>query len=517
MIQSDIFDSVNMNIRKITNSAFVFIVKRLSEIFGALISMLVKGPEKDVSKNVRDLALWISIVELGLVVLLCYQFDFSNSEFQNLEKKILLSKFGISYFLGVDALSLVFILLTSILFPICIYYTKFSIRFRSKEFMVCFLALEALVMGVFSCLDIVLFYIFFESLLIPMFLIIGIWGGKRRIFASYKFFLYTLAGSVFFLISIIVMAIIANTTSIVELDNYYFNTYLQKWLWVGMFLSFAIKVPMWPFHTWLPDAHVEAPTVGSIILAGILLKVGGYAFLRLSLPILPDATFYFADFMIIVSIISIIYTSFVAIAQDDIKKMIAYSSVAHMGFVTLGIFTTTQQGIEGSIFQMISHGLVSAALFLSVGVVYDRNHTRLIKKYGGLVTVMPKYGIVFMMFALGSLGLPGTSGFIGEFLILMGTFKKSFLVATIASLGVILGAAYILWMYKRVVFGEIIHEEIKSMKDLKKFELLILLLLAIPIIFFGFYPEPLINSIETSVTSLIDNYNINLTQSIAKK
>ena len=389
-------------------------------LFGALISMLVKGSEKDVSKNVRDLALWISIVELGLVALLCYQFDFNNSDFQNIEKKILLSKFGISYFLGVDSLSLVFILLTSLLFPICIYYTKFSIRFRSKEFMVCFLALEALVMGVFSCLDIVLFYIFFESLLIPMFLIIGIWGGKRRIFASYKFFLYTLAGSVFFLISIIVMAIIANTTSIVELDNYYFNAYLQKWLWVGMFLSFAIKVPMWPFHTWLPDAHVEAPTVGSIILAGILLKVGGYAFLRLSLPILPDATFYFADFMIIISIISIIYTSFVAIAQDDIKKMIAYSSVAHMGYVTAGIFSLTEEGIKGAIFQMVSHGIVSSALFLSIGFLYEQTKSREIKTYSFLVKSMPTFSFLFVVIVLSSIGLPGTSGFIGELLSVLG-------------------------------------------------------------------------------------------------
>ena len=310
---------------------------------------------------------------------------------------------------------------------------------------------------------------------------------------------------------------ISGTTDVEKLYEIGIGEQYQKLLWLAFFSSFAVKTPMWPVHTWLPDAHVEAPTAGSVLLAAILLKMAGYGFIRFSVGLFPIASEYFVPLVFALSLIAIIYTSLVALMQEDMKKLIAYSSVAHMGFVTLGIFTMTQQGIEGSIFQMISHGLVSAALFLSVGVVYDRNHTRLIKKYGGLVTVMPKYGIVFMIFALGSLGLPGTSGFIGEFLILMGTFKKSFLVATIASLGVILGAAYILWMYKRVVFGEIIHEEIKSMKDLKKFELLILLLLAIPIIFFGFYPEPLINSIETSVTSLIDNYNTNLTQSIAKK
>lgn len=474
-------------------------------LFGALISMLIKGSEKDVSKNVRDLALWISIVELGLVTLLCYQFDLSNSDFQNIEKKILLSKFGISYFLGVDSLSLVFILLTSLLFPICIYYTKFSIRFRSKEFMVCFLALEALVMGVFSCLDIVLFYIFFESLLIPMFLIIGIWGGKRRIFASYKFFLYTLAGSVFFLISIIVMAIIANTTSIVELDNYYFNTLLQKWLWVGMFLSFAIKVPMWPFHTWLPDAHVEAPTVGSIILAGILLKVGGYAFLRLSLPILPDATFYFADFMIIVSIISIIYTSFVAIAQDDIKKMIAYSSVAHMGYVTAGIFSLTEEGVKGAIFQMVSHGIVSSALFLSVGFLYEQTKSREIKTYSFLVKSMPTFSFLFVVIVLSSIGLPGTSGFIGELLSVLGVYKYNALFGLLVATGLILGAIYMLRLVREIIFT-VDKDKVLVLKDLIFSERLLLLFFAITTLLLGIFPNTLLNFIDGYTLKLIANF-----------
>ena len=474
-------------------------------LFGALISMLIKGSEKDVSKNVRDLALWISIVELGLVTLLCYQFDLSNSDFQNIEKKILLSKFGISYFLGVDSLSLVFILLTSLLFPICIYYTKFSIRFRSKEFMVCFLALEALVMGVFSCLDIVLFYIFFESLLIPMFLIIGIWGGKRRIFASYKFFLYTLAGSVFFLISIIVMAIIANTTSIVELDNYYFNAYLQKWLWVGMFLSFAIKVPMWPFHTWLPDAHVEAPTVGSIILAGILLKVGGYAFLRLSLPILPDATFYFADFMIIISIISIIYTSFVAIAQDDIKKMIAYSSVAHMGYVTAGIFSLTEEGIKGAIFQMVSHGIVSSALFLSIGFLYEQTKSREIKTYSFLVKSMPTFSFLFIVIVLSSVGLPGTSGFIGELLSVLGVYKYNGLFGFLVATGLILGAIYMLRLVREIIFT-VNKDKVLVLKDLILSERLLLLFFAITTLLLGIFPNTLLNFIDGYTLKLIANF-----------
>ena len=421
-------------------------------LFGAIISMLVKGNEKDVSRNVRDLALWISIVELGLVVLLCYQFDLNNNNFQNIEKKVLLSKFDISYFLGVDALSLVFILLTSILFPVCIFYTKFSIKFRTKEFMVCFLFLEALVMGVFSCLDIVLFYIFFESLLIPMFLIIGIWGGKRRIFASYKFFLYTLAGSVFFLISIIVMASIANTTSIVKLDNYYFDTFLQKWLWIGMFLSFAIKVPVWPFHTWLPDAHVEAQTVGSIILAGILLKVGGYAFLRLSLPILPEATAYFSNLMIIISIVSIIYTSFVAVAQNDMKKMIAYSSVAHMGYVTAGIFSLTEEGIKGAIFQMVSHGIVSSALFLSIGFLYEQTKSREIKHYSFLVKSMPTFSFLFIVIVLSSVGLPGTSGFIGELFSVLGVYKHNAIFGFMVATGLILGAIYMLRLVREIIF-----------------------------------------------------------------
>jgi len=371
--------------------------------------------------------------------------------------------------------------------------------------------------GAFCSLDLVVFYLFFEAGLIPMFLIIGIWGGERRVYSAFKFFLYTLLGSVLMLIAIISIFWITGTTDVEKLNEIGIDSKYQNLLWLAFFSSFAVKTPMWPVHTWLPDAHVEAPTAGSVLLAAILLKMAGYGFIRFSLGLFPLASDYFVPLIYFLSLVAIIYTSLVALMQEDMKKLIAYSSVAHMGFVTLGIFTMTQQGIEGSIFQMISHGLVSAALFLCVGVVYERHHTRLINKYGGLVQIMPKYAIVFMVFTLGALGLPGTSGFVGEFLILMGTFKKSFLVATIASFGVVLGAAYMLWLYKRIIFGEIINNELKSMIDLKKFEILILFSLVIPIIVFGFYPEPLINSIEVSVGNIIDIYNTNTQTNLAYK
>ena len=364
--------------------------------------------------------------------------------------------------------------------------------------------LETFMIGVFCSLDLVVFYLFFEAGLIPMFLIIGIWGGERRGYSAFKFFLYTLLGSVLMLVAIISIYWITGTTDVIKLYELGIDAKYQNLLWLAFFSSFAVKTPMWPVHTWLPDAHVEAPTAGSVLLAAILLKMAGYGFIRFSLGLFPDASLYFVPLVYTLSLIAIIYTSLVALMQEDMKKLIAYSSVAHMGFVTLGIFTMTQQGIEGSIFQMISHGLVSAALFLCVGVVYDRLHTRLINRYGGLVSIMPKYAIVFMVFTLGALGLPGTSGFIGEFLVLMGAFKKNILVATIASLGVILGAAYMLWLYKRIIFGKLINEDVKKMVDLKRFEIVTLWLLVLPIIFFGFYPEPLINSIEVSVANMID-------------
>ena len=347
-----------------------------------------------------------------------------------------------------------------------------------------------------------------------MFLIIGIWGGERRVYSAFKFFLFTLLGSVLMLVAIISIYWLTGTTDVEKLYEIGIDAKYQNLLWLAFFSSFAVKTPMWPVHTWLPDAHVEAPTAGSVILAAILLKMAGYGFIRFSIGLFPIGSEYFVPLVFILSLIAIIYTSLVALMQEDMKKLIAYSSVAHMGFVTLGIFTLTQQGLEGSIFQMVSHGLVSAALFLCVGVVYERMHTRLIKDYGGLVSIMPKYAIVFMIFALGSLSLPGTSGFIGEFLILMGAFKKNFLVATVASVGVILGAAYILWLYKRVIFGKIKNQEVTKMLDLNKYEILILWSLAVPIIFFGFYPEPLINTMEVSINNLIDMYNSNLSNNI---
>jgi len=370
--------------------------------------------------------------------------------------------------------------------------------------------------GVFCSLDLVVFYLFFEGGLIPMFLIIGIWGGERRVYSAFKFFLFTLLGSVLMLVAIITIYWLTGTTDVEALYEIGIETKYQNLLWLAFLSSFAVKTPMWPVHTWLPDAHVEAPTAGSVLLAAILLKMAGYGFIRFSIGLFPVASDYFVPLIYALSLIAIIYTSLVALMQEDMKKLIAYSSVAHMGFVTLGIFTLTQQGIEGGIFQMISHGLVSAALFLCVGVVYERMHTRLIKDYGGVVSVMPKYAIVFMVFALGSLSLPGTSGFIGEFLILMGAFKKSFFVAAVASIGVILGAAYILWLYKRVIFGKIINQDVKKLIDLNNSEIFILWSLAIPILFFGFYPEPLINTIEVSINNLIEVYNLNLENYMVK-
>jgi len=367
--------------------------------------------------------------------------------------------------------------------------------------------MESLMIGVFSSLDLVIFYLFFEGGLIPMFLIIGIWGGPRRVYSAFKFFLFTLLGSVLMLVAIISIYWINGTTDIVELYSLGIDVKYQNLLWLAFFSSFAVKTPMWPFHTWLPDAHVEAPTAGSVLLAAILLKLAGYGFIRFSIGLFPVASENFVPLIYLLSLVAIIYTSFVALMQNDMKKLIAYSSVAHMGYVTLGIFTITQQGLEGSIIQMISHGLVSAALFLCVGVVYDRMHSRLISTYGGLASIMPKYAVLFMIFTLAAIGLPGTSGFIGEFLILMGAFKKNFLVATIASVGVVLGAAYMLWLYKRVVFGLLINKDLLKMLDLSKSEVFILTFLAIPTLFFGFYPEPLLNTINVSISNLIDTYN----------
>ena len=482
---------------------------------GALFIFFVRSSSEKYQAS-KYLSLFISIANFILSIYLWYVFDKNSVEFQFVENREWLLGF-VDYKVGIDGISILFIILTTFITPICIISVNATIKKRLKDFLIAILLMETFMIGVFCSLDLIVFYLFFEAGLIPMFLIIGIWGGERRVYSAFKFFLYTLLGSVLMLIAIISIYWITGTTDVEKLYEIGINSNYQNLLWLAFFSSFAVKTPMWPVHTWLPDAHVEAPTAGSVLLAAILLKMAGYGFIRFSLGLFPLASDYFVPLIYFLSLVAIIYTSLVALMQEDMKKLIAYSSVAHMGFVTLGIFTMTQQGIEGSIFQMISHGLVSAALFLCVGVVYERHHTRIINKYGGLVQIMPKYAIVFMVFTLGAIGLPGTSGFVGEFLILMGTFKKSFLVATIASLGVILGAAYMLWLYKRIIFGEIINNEIKSMIDLKKFEILILFSLVIPIIFFGFYPEPLINSIEVSVGNLLDIYNTNIQTNLAYK
>ena len=480
---------------------------------GALFIFFVRSSSSQYQSS-KYVALFIAVANLILSIYLWFIFDKSLIEFQFVEDKEWITGF-INYKVGVDGISILFILLTTFITPICVITVNNTVKTRLKDFLIAILIMETFMIGVFCSLDLVVFYLFFEAGLIPMFLIIGIWGGEKRVYAAFKFFLYTLLGSVLMLIAIISIYWITGTTDVEKLYELGIDQKYQNLLWLAFFSSFAVKTPMWPVHTWLPDAHVEAPTAGSVLLAAVLLKMAGYGFIRFSLGLFPEASEYFVPLVYTLSLIAIIYTSLVALMQEDMKKLIAYSSVAHMGFVTLGIFTLTQQGIEGSIFQMISHGFVSAALFLSVGVVYDRHHTRLIGKYGGLVSIMPKYAIVFMVFALGSLGLPGTSGFVGEFLILMGAFKKNILVATIASLGVILGAAYILWLYKRIIFGKIIHDNLKNMVDLKRFEIVTLGLLVAPIIFFGFYPEPLMNSIETSVANILDVNNFNEINNIA--
>ena len=482
---------------------------------GAFFILFAK-PSNAKYQSIKYVALFISLTNFLLSLYLWHIFDKTSVDFQFLENREWLASF-VNYKVGVDGISILFIILTTFITPICIISVNETIKHKLKEFLIAILIMETFMLGVFCSLDLVVFYLFFEAGLIPMFLIIGIWGGQRRVYSAFKFFLYTLLGSVLMLIAIISIYWIAGTTDVERLFEIGIDAKYQNLLWLAFFSSFAVKTPMWPVHTWLPDAHVEAPTAGSVLLAAILLKMAGYGFIRFSLGLFPIASEYFVPLIYTLSLIAIVYTSLVALMQEDMKKLIAYSSVAHMGFVTLGIFTMTEQGIEGSIFQMISHGLVSAALFLCVGVVYERHHTRLISKYGGLVSIMPRYAIVFMVFTLAAIGLPGTSGFVGEFLVLMGTFKKNFLVATIASLGVILGAAYMLWLYKRIIFGEIVNEDLKSMLDLKKFEILILFSLVIPIIFFGFYPEPLMNSIEASVENVLDMYNLNITNNLAYK
>jgi len=471
----------------------------------AFIFLFVREGDEVGAANAKIYALFTTIVTFLASLYLWMHFDNNTAAFQFVRQVEWFEGYGIGYHVGIDGISLFMVILTTFLMPLCILCSWNAIEHRVREFMIAFLILESFVIGVFSALDMILFYLFFEGMLIPMFLIIGIWGGDRRIYAAFKFFLYTLLGSVLFLLAILYIYFNYNTADIPTLMTRVpeIELAVQKWLWLAMFVSFAVKVPMWPVHTWLPDAHVQAPTAGSVILAGILLKMGAYGFLRFSLPMLPEASAYFAPFVFTLSIIAVVYTSLVALMQEDMKKLIAYSSVAHMGFVTAGIFTLNAQGIEGAIIQMISHGLVSGALFLCVGVVYDRMHTREIASYGGVANVMPIYAACFMFFTMASAGLPGTSGFVGEFLILVGAYKASSWLAFMLATGLILGAAYALWLYRRISFGEVTRNDVKKLLDMDRREIAMFLPVVLAVLWLGIYPKPYLDGLHTSVNHLI--------------
>ena len=479
-------------------------------LLGALFILLIPGEDETVGRNARAVALWTTVATFILSIVMLFEFDGSRTDLQFYEQASWLGG-NIDYVMGVDGISVLFIILTTSLMPLCILASWESIKIRVREYMVAFLVLETLMIGVFCAQDLLLFYLFFEAGLIPMFLIIGIWGGARRVYASFKFFLYTLLGSVLMLLALIYMYWQVGTTNMTALANFQFSSSEQMWLWLAFFASFAVKMPMWPVHTWLPDAHVEAPTAGSVILAGVLLKMGGYGFLRFSLPMFPLATDMFTELVFVLSVVAIIYTSLVALAQEDMKKLIAYSSVAHMGFVTMGIFATTQQGIQGAIFQMLSHGWISGALFLCVGVIYDRMHTREIAAYGGLANRMPIYAAVFMLFTMANVGLPGTSGFVGEFLTIIGTFQVSTWTALLAATGVILSACYALTLYRKISFGELENEALQSITDMNSREIAVIAAPVAATIIFGVWPAPILDLISASVEALITNYQDALT------
>jgi NADH-quinone oxidoreductase subunit M len=487
------------------------------------ILALVRGDEEATNRNARYMALWTSLATFLVSLLIWINFDKSKAGFQFVEALKwfdLPGNYTLAYKMGVDGISMFFVLLSTLLTPLCVISCWTAIKERVREYMIAFLVLETLMVGTFGALDLMTFYIFFEGVLIPMFLIIGVWGGERRVYSAFKFFLYTLAGSVLMLLAMFALYFEAGTTDIPALLAFAkdkgFDASLQTWLWLAFFASFAVKTPMWPVHTWLPDAHVEAPTAGSVILAGVLLKMGGYGFLRFSLPMFPEASIYFTPLVYALSIVAIIYTSLVALAQEDMKKLVAYSSVAHMGFVTLGIFAATyqikdkavlgEQAVQGAIFQMLSHGIVSSALFLIVGVVYDRMHSRLIERYGGLVERMPRYAFVFMVMMLASVGLPGTSGFVGEFLVLLGAFQANVWVAVLATSGVVLGCTYMLWLYRRVIFGKLVRADLKTITDLNYREIVVFAPLVALVIWMGVYPSSFLEVIEPSVKALVSDF-----------
>ena len=481
-------------------------------LLGVVLILFLRGEEEVVARNSRSIALWTSLLTFLLSLAVWHNFDPTQGGFQLVEKTPWLTGLGISYYLGVDGISIWFVLLSALLTVVVVVGSWHSVHSRVKEYMIAFLVMDTMMIGVFLALDAVLFYLFFEAILIPMYLIIGIWGGPRRIYAAFKFFLYTLLGSVLFLVAILVVYLHTGTTEIPEIATRLAANPLglraQQLVWLAMFASFAVKVPMWPFHTWLPDAHVEAPTAGSVLLAGVLLKLGGYGFLRFSLPMLPDASAYFAPFVFALSVVAIVYTSLVALMQSDMKKLIAYSSVAHMGIVTIGLFTPNALGVEGSIVTMLSHGFVSAALFMVVGVVYDRVHSREIASYGGLAEIMPVYATVFMLFMLASVGLPGTSGFVGEILVLVGVFQASTWVAFFAATGMILGAAYMLWLYRRVIFGELVKEALRGLRDLRPNEIVAFAPLVVLVIVMGVYPSLFLDPMHASVNQLLTQMGV---------
>ena len=475
-------------------------------LVGCLVMMMVRGDEATVASNARWTALWTSLLVFILSLVLWVKFDPSDAGFQFNEHVAWLPEYKVGYSMGVDGISVLFVLLSTLLTPICILSAWEVIQTRVREFMMSFLILETMMVGMFSAADFVVFYVFFEGVLVPMYLIIGVWGGSRRVYSAIKFFLFTLTGSVLLLLAMIAMWLQAGTTDIAVLLHTTFPAGMQNWLFLAMFASFAVKLPMWPVHTWLPDAHVEAPTAGSVILAGVLLKMGAYGFLRFSVPMLPEASAVFTPFMFTLSVVAVIYTSLVALAQEDMKKLIAYSSIAHMGVVTIGIFTFNFQGISGALFQMLSHGIVSAALFLVVGVVYDRIHTHEIARFGGLADRMPSYALVFMFFMMATNGLPGTSGFVGEFLVIIGSIQVNFWLALLGGMGMILGAAYMVYLYRRIIFGRITRDDLRNVLDLSPREWAVFAPLIVLTLWMGIYPSSFTNYFDATVGSMVQHH-----------